>query len=102
MTHDNTYLAPPTLPSMCPPISTDRMALRQNMEYLRNQPPDVFVQEAIFSLMDSWKKDSESVRPLTTIKDLMDTMRTIPRSEQRLKAMNTFVKTLSNPEFFAT
>lgn len=98
----NINLGQPKLPGTCPQTIIDSMSLRQNCDYMTNLSPDLAIQDAIASLMERWQANSASIEPLTAIRRTLDTMRILPRGQERLTAMNTLLRTLGRPEFFAT
>ncbi|PZR39738.1 MAG: hypothetical protein DI538_06185 [Azospira oryzae] len=95
-------LTPPQLPPHCPGISTDGLSLRKNRDYMTEMPPDINTRDAILNLFDAWVKKPDIAEPLATVRAILNTMRILPRSEERLCVMNTFVRTLGQPELFAT
>jgi hypothetical protein len=64
--------------------------------------PDVTIERAILRLVDEWAADPMSVEPIQSVRSLMDSIRTLPRGDERLKCMNTLVRTLGQPQVFAT
>ncbi|MDJ1473223.1 hypothetical protein [Xanthocytophaga flava] len=97
-----TRLGFPHIPASCPSISADRMSLCDIRNYLKDLIPESTIQTAILSIRERWLNNPHKVEPLTEIRKILDSIRSIPRSEWRLICMNTFVQVLGQPEIFAT
>lgn len=92
----------PHLPVSCPRVSTDGMSLHYIRDYMKSLTPNLSVREAILLLMDRWQDNRSSAEPLASIRILLDSIRSLPRSDERINCMNTFLQTLGQPEAFAT
>lgn len=95
-------MVPPQLPNCCPPVSTDGMSLRDIRDRMAKLEQSAPVREQLLSLVEDWRSQPRSVEPLSTVRLLLDSIRALPRGDERLIRMNTFVRTLGEPETFAT
>ncbi len=95
-------LGGPKLLDICPPTVIDSMSLRQNRDYMTNLASDLTVRDAIELLLQEWRADATLVDPLLSIREMLDSMRLLQRGQERLTAMNSFLRTLGRPELFAT
>lgn len=91
----------PHLPS-CPPLSIDGLPLTSVRDQLSHMQPDAGTERAIMSIIDKWVDDPRCVEPIAELRDILNDIRVLPRSEPRLAAMNTFVRTLGQPQVLAT
>ena len=98
----NMKLGFPHLPVSTPIISTDSMSLLQNRDYMRTLAPNLSIRDAVLSLVDRWLDEPNTVEPFAKIRAMLDTMRILPRSQDRLVGMNTFLKTFGEPAVFAS
>jgi len=71
-------------------------------ERLSSQPADAKIQDAILQLIEQWKADRESVSPIRDMRDIIEPIRALPPSLERLEKMNTFARTLGEPNVLAT
>lgn len=85
-----------------PPTSFDHQPLAWCRDAATTLAPDLAVRDAVTALIDEGAADHEGARPLGRLAELLDTMRTVPRGDDRLRAMNTLVRTLGEPERLAT
>jgi hypothetical protein len=92
----------PSLPAQCPKISIDGTSLSYIRDYMTNLPPDPVIQEAILSVIKRWLDKHDISEPLADIKSILDSIRLLSRNHERMNCMNTFVRTLGQPEIFAT
>lgn len=100
--NSNVKLCSPHLPSCCPKISTDGMPLAEIRDEMANMMPDAGVKKAILTVVEKWLDKPNAIEPIASIRDILDSIRILPRSNERLMRMNTFVRTLGQPEIFAT
>jgi hypothetical protein len=98
----NVELGFPHLPVSCPGVSTDGMLLHHIRDYMKSLAPNLSVREAILSLIERWHDRRSTAEPLAGIRTLLDSIRLLPRSDERLNCMNTFLQTLGQSEVFAT
>lgn len=86
----------------CPSLSVDGQSLTSIRDALTSMPPDAVIERAAMSVVDKWRNDPRSVEPICEMRKILDTIRTLPRGQSRLIAMNTFVRTLGRPQVLAT
>jgi hypothetical protein len=92
----------PHLPSGAAASTVDGLPLARVRDSLTSMAPDPAVERAVLSLVDRWLEDRRSVEPLQSVRALMDSIRTLPRDDRRLKRMNTLVRTIGQPPVLAT
>jgi hypothetical protein len=94
-------LTVPHLPE-CPKTSVDGLSFVSIRDRMTRIPPNIAVERAILSVIEQWLNDPRSVEPIRHIQSLMDSMRALPRGEERLSQMNSFVRTLGKPQVLGT
>ena len=94
-------LSVPHLPE-CPRLSIDGMSLASIRDCMTHMSSDTATETAVLSVVEQWLREPVSVEPICSIRRLMDSIRVLPRSDERLKRMNTFVRTLGQREVLAT
>lgn len=99
---ENSSLAVPKLPDDCPRVCTDGKSLAQIRDLMTSWPQASSVKEAISTIMEAWRKSPRSVEPLLAIQSILDNIRASPRCDDRVLQMNTLVRSLGQPEEFAT
>lgn len=92
----------PRLLGSCPKVTADEMSFRRNLDRMRSLIPNQATRHAVLSLLDRWHAQRDSVDPIASIRGLLDTIREVPRSDERVNRMNTFLRILGQPEHFAT
>ncbi|WP_448698231.1 hypothetical protein ACFGVR_15540 [Mucilaginibacter sp. AW1-3] len=97
----NVPLSFPHLPFYCPRIDIDGMSLCEIRDYLTKLEPDPAVEETILSSLEGWQVNPEAGEPLFVIHSMLDSFRLLPRNNERVRRMNTFVRTLGRPDIFA-
>lgn len=91
----------PHLPN-CSTAVVDGLPLAAIRDVMTELPPDPAVKKAIMSITEKWRADSRSIEPITEIRRVLDGIRAMPRGNDRLRAMNTLVRTLGQREMLAT
>lgn len=91
----------PHLPE-CPDVSIDNLSLASVRDVMTSLAPEVRIERAILRLVEEWLVNSTSVEPIQSIRSLMDSIRSLPRGDERLKCMNSLVRTLGQPQVLAT
>lgn len=92
---------PPHLP-VAPSLSIDGFSLAAIRDTMTEMPPDATVAQAVTSVIARWREDPRSVQPVYEMRQALELVRALPRGDRRLQAMNTFVRTLGQPEALAT
>ena len=95
-------LGTPHLPKECAAATVDGMSLASIRDYMTQGARDVAMERAVSSVAEQWLNDHKSVEPLQSIRSLVDSIRTLARGDERLKRMNSLVRTLGQPEMLAT
>src|SRR5688572_23150444 len=91
----------PHLPA-CSRLSVDGRRLAEIRDTMTNLPPDPSVETALVSIINQWRADPTSVEPIGAVRAVLDRIRIMPRGDNRLAAMNTFVRTLGQANALAT
>lgn len=91
----------PHLPE-CPHITLDEMPIAWIRDHMNNLPAHDATERAIKQLLDGWHRDRDATTPIETISRLLDSMRILPRGDERAAAMNTVVRTLGTADALAT
>lgn len=97
----NKTLGAPHLPQ-CPPIAIDGMSLVSIRETVTALPPHASTEQSINSIIERWRSDNRSIEPIQAIRGVLESIRQLPRGDDRLSSMNTFVRTLGRPDALAT
>lgn len=91
----------PHLPE-CPKTSVDGLPLASIRDHMTRMSPHIAIEGVILSVVEQWLNAPRSVEPIRSIQALIDSIRVLPRGDQRLSHMNSFVRTLGKPEVLAT
>lgn len=94
-------LKPPHLPN-CPEIKADLFGLGEIRDYLKPLPPHEETNYLLKKLFDEWNSNKKCPKPIQKIQKVMNSIRQLPRSEERVAAMNTFVRTLGTASNLAS
>jgi len=86
----------------CPGAKIDGMSLASSRDYMNRLPLHEKTAEAIQTLFDDWRRDSSAIAPIQTIRELLDSIRELPRGDERAAAMNTVVRMLGTAAGLAT
>ncbi len=71
-------------------------------ESLTGQELDPVTEEKINSLIISWLDAPEKVKPYQDMRDILETIRKLPLGKERVRQMNTVIRTLGRPDNLAT
>lgn len=94
-------MRPPHLP-YGPRTTVDEKPLAWIRDYMNGLAPHVETANAIHRLFDNWHRNSQATLPIQTIRRLLDSIRELPRGDERIMAINTVVRTLGTPAALAT
>lgn len=81
---------------------TEHTTLASMRDALTKGNIDVQTVQAINTLIERWRNDSNSVEPLAEMWRIVERARTLPRGDERVTIMNSIVKTLGQPNMLAT
>lgn len=95
-------LGHPRLPLSCPRVSADGLSLELNLHYMKSLDPNPSIRQALLRLLERWNERCDSVEPIASIRAILDTIRALPRSDERVRCMNTVLRVLGQSENFAT
>ncbi len=101
MSSRNLEWGTPHLPS-CPRMSIDGQSLAEIRDTLTNFPADPSVTRALSSVIEQWRAAPRSIEPIGAVRAILDRIRVMPRGDDRLAAMNSFVRTLGECKALAT
>src|SRR6185437_14273721 len=62
-------------------------------------PPTI---RGINTMIERWRNNTNTVAPLAEMQSVLERARKTPRGDERIKLMNSVVRTLSRPEALAT
>jgi hypothetical protein len=91
----------PHLPEF-PRAIVDAKPLAWTRDYMNNLAPHGETARAIQQLLDDWNRDRNATAPIQTIRHVLDSIRELPRGDERIAAMNTVVRTLGTATALAT
>ena len=94
-------LRSPRLPE-CPRATVDTMSIAQVRDHMNSLPSHPEVTRTLQQLFADWQQDRSATQPIQTIRQLLDSIRGLPRGDERTAAMNTVVRTLGTPSALAT
>ena len=80
----------------------DQSSFSEIKESLTNQELDPVTEERINSLISSWLDSPEKVKPYQDMRDILETIRKLPLGKERVRQMNTVIRTLGRPDNLAT
>src|SRR5438093_7327774 len=95
-------LGHPRLPASCPKVSMDGMSLQFNLDLMKGLVPHQATRQAVLALLERWHNKREDVEPIASIRAILDTIRVLPRSDERVTRMSTFLGIFGQPQNFAT
>jgi len=92
------------VPAMPATSSTqlDTMSLSATRDTMTQLAPDQVIADALLSIVDRWRKDPGDSIPLQELQHTLEIVRKRPRGDERIKGMNTIVRTLGKPDTLAT
>jgi hypothetical protein len=85
-----------------PPIQLDTMSLAESRDTMTRLSPDRDIEDALLSIVNRWQSDPEHCTPLYDLRTTLELVRKKPRGSERIKGMNTIVRTLGKPDILAT
>ncbi len=85
-----------------PAVSVDGQSLVAIRDTMTSLPAHERTRETLTAILARWRADHACVEPIGAIRDVLDVIRALPRGEERLAAMNSFVRTLGEAEALAT
>lgn len=77
-------------------------SLSQMRDKMTSEFVDSDVELQIQTLFDKWKIDNMSIQPYSDIRNILEQVRKLPHSEERVKQMNTIIRTIGKPSNLAT
>ncbi|MEX0909825.1 MAG: hypothetical protein WDZ75_00860 [Candidatus Paceibacterota bacterium] len=80
----------------------DQSSFSAIKESLTNQELDPVTEERINSLISSWLESPEKVMPYQDMRDVLETTRQLSLGKERVRQMNSIIRTLGRPDNLAT
>lgn len=63
---------------------------------------DTGLEEKIKAIFNLWKHNPKEVEPYSDIRNVLEAVRSLPHGNERIKKMNTIIRTIGKPEMLAT
>lgn len=95
----HTIWSSPTRPAAG--TSFDDLSLRDVRDIMTRLPLDAELERPARSIVDRWLADPDHATPMHDLQQLIESVRQIPRSDNRVIKMNVIVRTLGEPTVLA-
>ncbi len=80
----------------------NHQTLSSSRDAFTNPNIDLVTEKQITFIVDKWLESPSEVQPLIDMQKVLESIRSIPPSDERIKLMNTVVRTLGKPHMLAT